>query len=57
MVETIEVNNNTNKDICISAVRSKFSGRLFVKFHKFSMEGILVRPNSYEIVEVKEVDY
>lgn len=57
MAETIEINNDTNKDVCVSAVRSKFSGRLFVKFHKFSMDGTLVRPNSYEIIEVKEVEY
>jgi len=57
MAETIEINNETNKDICVSAVRSKLSGRLFVKIHKFSMDGDLVKPNYYKIIDVKEVDF
>jgi hypothetical protein len=57
MAETIEINNDTNKDVCVSAVRSKLSGRLFVKIHKFSMDGDLVKPNYYKIIDVKEVEF
>jgi hypothetical protein len=57
MVETVEINNNTNKPICVSIVRSKFSGRLFVKIHNITTEGTLIMPNQYDLIEVKDVEY
>lgn len=57
MPETIEVTNETNKRILVSACRSKSSGTLYVHMGKKHGNETVVKPNSYAKIEVRVVEY
>lgn len=53
--EIIEIRNDTDKDIKVSACRSKLSGRLFIEIEGHC-DPVTVKANYYELLEVNQVD-
>jgi len=54
-MEQIEVRNETDSPILVSACRSDFSGRLYVHVGKIHGNETLVAPKHYDIIEVRRV--
>lgn len=57
MIKTIEVNNNTNKPILITACKtaqSEESGRIYIHIGEAHGNEVLVQPGSYSIIEINE---
>ena len=55
MTEIIEINNETDQQIKVSAYRSKTSGMLYIHIGERHGTEVIVEPQDYEQIEVKEV--
>ncbi len=55
MTEIVEIQNNTDSPIFVSANRSQFSNRLYVRIGKTSDEGSQISPGDYALIPVNAV--
>lgn len=56
-METIEIRNETDKPIIVSACRSKITGKLYVHIGRVHGLENFVGPKDYNIINVEDVEF